>query len=430
MGEEVRRDLNVIAFEFEKSLLGSILFDPKLIASVASVVQPEDFGYPLHAKIYRYCLAAQSKGIDVDFFSAYEATPEVKFDFFVGLKDHALPGSVSYLARTIKEQATRREAHQIMTDSIESVFTPGVDINAQTVGLSESLLALARPESGFKTTSDQAILSSKKLEDTESTEIFPTGLIELDGVVGGLRRGELWVIAGRTSMGKSALCANLARNLAVKKKGVAFISVEGSNHSLYLRLVSIGSGIPVQALRNNQLTTKQTACCIEEFNYLGDLPIYLFDGENRWEKIQAQLTNLRLHKPDLSVAVIDYVGLISCKGKNTRREELETLSREAKGLATKLGIALILVAQLNRQPENRPDHRPRLSDLRETGALEQDADLVILLYRSHYYDSMKNERDLEIGVLKNREGPTGTVYADFEAATLRIENTSENGVAP
>lgn len=414
MGEEVHARTQIKVAELEKVILGGILLDSSVLPQVIGQLDPEDFYFPKEQRIYRAILEAHSEGIAVDFISIYDRLHDLEFSEFAKLYDYALPGSASYLAKQLKEYSRRRRAQGAMISSIESLSTPGADLSAQFEYLSEDFIRLMRQDEGTTTLVNQQITSMKRLEHQSESDLIKTGMRPLDLMLGGMQRGELWVIAGRPSMGKSALSANCALGIAGLGNLVLYVSVEGTNHSLMCRLWSIKSGIALSKIRTGNLNAMERTNLIsgaEQFSELDTL--YLSDTETRWDKIKANIQLLKLKEPRLSVVFIDYIGLISGNNPSDRRQELEYMSADAKRMAASLKIVMVLLIQLNRQPELRTDHRPKLSDLRESGAFEQDADIVLMLYRPGYYKQDEKDTTAELAVSKNRDGPTGVMELGF-----------------
>ena len=415
MGEEVhaRSQLAKVA-ELEKATLGGVLLDSAVLPQVIGQLDPEDFYLPKEQRIYRAILEAHGEGVVVDFLSIYDRLHDMEFSEFAKLYDYALPGSADYLAKQLKEYSRRRRGQQAMMSSIETLAAPGADLNVQFEYLSNDFIGLMREDEGTTGLAEQQIISMKRLEHQMDSDLIKTGLRPLDLMLGGMQKGELWVIAGRPSMGKSALAANCALGIAEQGNFAFYISVEGTNHSLMCRLWSIKSGVPLSKIRTGNLNLMERTKLIESAERFSALDtLCLSDTESRWDKIKANIQLLKLKDPRLAVVFIDYIGLVSGNNINDRRQELEYMSADAKRLAGSLKIVMVLLIQLNRQPELRTEHRPKLSDLRESGAFEQDADVVLMLYRSAYYSQNENDNTAELAVSKNREGPTGMIELGF-----------------
>jgi replicative DNA helicase len=256
---------------------------------------------------------------------------------------------------------------------------------------------------------------------------IPTGFRELDSRLGGIHPGELWVPAGRPGMGKSAFAADIAIGAAKRGYSVCFVSLEMENPRVGQRLLSAATKIENRNLRRGLLAGGDFATIAMEAGRIGKLPLWLLDSDRQWDRIKSKIRSLKLREPNLSLAIIDYVGLISAPVRNAERYlEVGRISAEAKRLALDFHIGVVLLSQLNRDVESRSDKRPQLSDLRESGSLEQDADVVCFLYRDAYYNRETKFRDLaELNVAKNRDGVTGVLKLRFNGQTVSFADWIE-----
>ena len=231
-------------------------------------------------------------------------------------------------------------------------------------------------------------------------------------------------------MGKTALAVTMALGAAERGYGIYFVSAESPNNKLALRMLAKASGLENRNLRRGQVSDAEITCVIKGASGLNGLPFWLLDRERSWDRIKARIRGLKLREQRLALVVIDYVGLLSAPvPKGERYLELGKISSEAKGLAMELNLGILLLSQLNREVENRPDKKPRLSDLRESGCLEQDADVVGLLYRDAYYNPVVQFRDLaELDIAKNRDGATGIVKLKFREETTSFHDWVEPSI--
>lgn len=260
---------------------------------------------------------------------------------------------------------------------------------------------------------------------------IPTGFHELDSRLGGIHPGELWVPAGRPGMGKTAFAADIAMGAAKRGYSVCFVSLEMENARVGQRLLSGATKIENRNLRRGFLLDRDFPLIAAESGNIGKLPLWLLDSDRQWDRIKSKIRSLKLREQNLSLAVIDYVGLISAPVRNGERYlEVGRISAEAKRLALDLHIGVVLLSQLNRDVESRADKRPQLSDLRESGSLEQDADVVCFLYRDAYYNRETKFRDLaELNVAKNRDGVTGMLRLRFNEQTVSFSDWYEENPA-
>ncbi|MEO0073854.1 MAG: replicative DNA helicase, partial [candidate division WOR-3 bacterium] len=257
-----------------------------------------------------------------------------------------------------------------------------------------------------------------------------TGFRELDLKTSGLQDGELIVVAGRPSMGKTAFALNIAVHASLRHKlPVAVFSLEMSSESLIQRLLCAEARISLQNLRRGALTPQERTRLTTALGPLGEAPIYIDDSPALTAlDIRARARRLRSEHRDLGLIIVDYLQLMEVpsdrRRERNRQQEVADISRSLKAMAKELDVPVIAVSQLSREPEKRSDHRPQLSDLRESGAIEQDADLVLLLYRGEQYfpeeESLRGRA--EVIIAKQRNGPLGTVQLVFEGHCMRFDN--------
>jgi replicative DNA helicase len=234
-----------------------------------------------------------------------------------------------------------------------------------------------------------------------------------------MRPGEEIIIAGRPGMGKTALGNTIAIGTARAGFGVAFISLESKAETLGQRIIASVTGIENRDLRRAHLSPVEIQNVIESAGELGKLPIHFLDSERSWERIKARIRTIKYKEPGIALVILDYIGLVQVPGSRERYLELGRISSDAKALAMELNVVFVLLSQLNREVESRDNKRPRLSDLRESGNLEQDADIVGLLFRESYYDDEFRPRNLaELNIAKNRDGATGTIKLAFDEKTV------------
>lgn len=402
----------------EKALLGGMLFDPTIIPEALAKLEPADFYLPPQQRIYSAIIESHAAGEPVDFLSIHERVGG-SFGVFTDLYDTALPGHVVYFTNKILDASARRRAQAMMAEAMADLGQGG-DVEAQYSRISEGFVEMLKGRSRIQKVSSVMTALIQELDDSTLPKIIFTGFGQLDGFVGGFRGGTSWIIAGRTSMGKSSFAMQLAKNAVEKKHGVLYCAIEDGNRGFATRLLANESGVDSRRI---------TAKTLKEFDYAriatghGEIsasPLYLLDGENRWARIRAEIQLAKMADANLSVVFLDYLGLIRASGFRDRYGEMTFLSQELKRLALELDIAVVAICQINRQTEGRKDHRPTLGDLRDSGAIEQDADIILLLYRPYYYDKLKNSKTIEIVVAKNRNGPIGVVELSFDAPTFKF----------
>lgn len=408
------------AVELEQAIVMTVLENSALLPIAAAKVGPEEFVSPKWRKLYESALRLHSVNLPVDFASVWEYAGNIEFSELARALDETITGEgiLESACHLVKEYSKRRGAQKALLASIDSMAQPGADLAEQYENLSQDFAKLLRDDVGVMSAEEQALATIKRIHNQEDGDMIKTGYRSIDEKIGGFARGELIILAGRPSMGKSASAANIALSMARRGHSVFYHSAEGTNHSLMCRLLSMYSRIPLTRIRRgskNLLDTDHPKLA-QAHGVIGALPLHLSDSERRWEKIKASIQNQKLRDPKLDVVVIDYIQLIRAGGnwRDNRQAEVTHISSEAKGLATGLKIVMILVCQLNREVEKRKTHRPILSDLRESGSLEQDADVVLMLYRPSYYGESNDEQEAEVCVSKNREGAVGSAALKFQ----------------
>ena len=344
--------------------------------------------------------------------------------------------NVGFYCGIVREQATRRHLIDAGTSICERSRTPSLEV-ADVVEDAQRILYGVR-----KTATDVGFIAvaptlgdvMSELEDTyhrrlagEVKELgFPTGLAALDDLLTGLQRSDLVVIAGRPSMGKSAFVHNIALNIARDgETGVALSTLEMGRPQVVMRMLATLSGVDMQNMRKGDLTQAQWDRLAMGASLLETLQIWINDMPGvSANEIRSACRELKMRRPALGVVIVDYLQLLSVqdrRGQN-REQQIAECSRTLKEMARELDVVVILLSQLNRQVEARDNKRAQLSDLRESGSIEQDADVVLFLYRDEYYrpDTTTTPGEVEIKVAKHRNGPTGTVTAHFRPSVLEF----------
>jgi replicative DNA helicase len=438
--------------EAEMSLLGAMLVDPKVIPDVIGIVsQPDDFAKAGHGTIFRHMVALYDSTATLEIVSLVQR-----------LKDHGVlddVGGSAYLmdlaegvataanaaeyARLVREKATLREliraAGEILVDAHQSRQDPVI-----TLGEAEARIFQiaqrreARAASSLRDLLDEAVA---KLQDTDGNHVtgVPTGFDELDEMLSGMQRGEMVILAARPSMGKTAFALNITENMASASNGVAFFSLEMGRQQLVQRILCAKAGVDGQRMRKNMLSREELNRIIGVCGPLQQSPIYIDDSPGM-TLLQMRSKARRLkEKFDISAIVIDYLQLMSSGTRvESRQVEVSEISRGVKAMARELDVPVICLSQLNRQAEGREGHRPRMSDLRESGSIEQDADVVMMLHREAYYhkqDANWEEANptranvAEVIVAKQRNGPTGTVELLWDSRSTAFRNLVRGGGA-
>ena len=407
------------AIELEAIICLSIMEAPELLSIASAKVDPDEFNSPLWKKVYTAALRLHSMNAEPNFVNVWEYCGDISFADIARAHDETVTGEgvLEYACSLLKDYAKRRAAQRALLTSIESMAIPGIDLVEQYEYLSKDFAKLLREDVGIVSAEQQALITIKRIHNQEDSDMIKTGYREIDEKIGGFQRGEMVLVAGRPSMGKSSIAGCLALNFAKRGHSVFYQVAEGTNHALMCRLLSMHSRIPLTRIRTGRLWDVDHGKLAAAHGVIGSYPLHLADSERRWEKIKAGIQNQKLRDPKLDVVIIDYIQLIRAGGnwRDNRQAEVTHISNEAKGLATGLKIVVILVCQLNREVEKRKTHRPMLSDLRESGSLEQDADVVMMLYRPAYYNEGKRDpKEADVCICKNRDGACGIASLRFE----------------
>ena len=411
--------------EAEQSLLGILLLgEESSWDEIASLVQEEDFFQPAHKKIFAHIRVLHQQGSAPDVVTVANALKKSKSLDQIGgaayLSDliHRLPSSanISSYGKLIQEKATLRKVINTSEGFIEKAYSEDYSKIEQFLDSIESeMFKIGEEKSNldFSNLKDLVEPGLKKLEELFHKKISTTGIPssfpELDHLTSGFQPSELIILAARPSMGKTALSLNIALHNALQGKKVAFFSLEMSKEQILLRLLSSLGKINLSKLTNGQINQHQWGKLIEAAARLSETHFFIDDSSplSPYE-IRSKARRLK-SRQGLDLLVVDYLQLMQLPDRTeTREREVSEMSRLLKAFSKELGIPIITLSQLNRSVEARSNRRPILSDLRESGAIEQDADVIMMLYREDYYEET-NTNEAEVIINKQRNGPTGTV---------------------
>lgn len=424
----------------EQSVLGSILLNNEVAVDVLEVLCPEDFYRDIHQVVFRAIREMVDKALPVDvvtlpdYLTAAGAYAKIGGDDFLTEIVNAVPHPLDarFYADIVRDKAISRAiieaAGEMQRDAYSLEHTSEVVLERTYARLDGLGMAGnregARPISEFIREAFYRALS--RLEGEFSGDGMETGLADLDHIIGGLRRGTLVILAARPSMGKSALALQIAENAPDGK--VLFFSLEMPGVEIAERFLVGRSKVSAWAIREGKLGgTEPTALgkVYEDSLVLRDF--YLDEEPSTMARISS-LARRHKQKHGLNLLVIDYLQLVDpgedAKSQDNRQAQVQAMSRRLKILAKELDCPVLCLAQLNRESEKRRDRRPQLSDLRESGALEQDADLVLLLHRPSFYDPNDQPGVADLIIAKNRSGPTSGIKLTFLADRTRFENHS------
>ncbi|GAB4524162.1 MAG: replicative DNA helicase [Anaerolineales bacterium] len=431
--------------ESEEAVLGAVLINPEAYYDVAQFLRAEDFYIHRHQWIWEAFVRLQESHREIDLLTVsteLENTghlDEIGGAAYLTALISNVPSSLnaeSY-GRKVEETAVRRRmleaankiaklAYQSET-GIDAVMT---DAEKAIFGISERRLTRdVQPiNQVLREYYDRVTLLAQRPDEIYGV---PTGFIDLDRLLGGLQPSDLLIIAGRPGQGKTGFMLSIAKNAAqLHKKHVAIFSLEMSNEQLVQRMIAQETGIDSQRLRMGKLQDEEWTLFNQAVEVLGNTQIYL-DDTPAITPMQLRTKCRRLHMEfGLDLIVVDYLQLMTSGGRNENRvQEVSYISRYLKVLARELNVPVLAAAQLSRAVEQRADKRPMLSDLRESGSLEQDADIVMFIYRPDYYDKETVKQNVaEIIVAKHRNGPVGSVELVFRHKLAKFENAATREV--
>jgi replicative DNA helicase len=423
--------------EAEQAILGGILMNNDAMNQVMDILSPDDFYREAHISLFEGMAELYNLSEPIDMITLSQFLTKKNLlekaggtDYLVSLVESvSISAGITYHAEIVKGLSIRRKLIGQCSVIAESCF--------QDWGETEDLLELAEQSifdiaeeqvrEGFDSLEDIIKGSFKKLESISEFEGYvtgvPTGFADFDRLTTGLQPSDLIIIAGRPSMGKTALALNIGYNAAQKtRKGVAVFSLEMSKQQLGIRMLGFDAGINATRLRTGMLRDKEWERLTHSANRLSELPVYIDDSSGiSVLEMKAKCRRLK-KKNDLTLVIVDYLQLIQGRrSAESRQIEISEISRMLKALAKDLNVPVMALSQLNRKVEDRPNKRPQLADLRESGAIEQDADVIAFIYRDELYnpDTEENRNIAEIILAKQRNGPTG-----FFKLTFRKELTA------
>lgn len=417
------------SIEAEEAVLGSLLIDPEAIFRVAPFLTADDYYLQKHAWIYEAIMALHERREPIDFLTLCDELErrqqleEVGGAAYITHLINTVPSAihVEAYARIVEQAAIRRRLLQAASQIAQLAYQESESID-ETVDRAEQVLFSV---SQRRITRDLTPIREVIGEYSDRIEYLyahqdellgvPTGFIDLDRLLGGLQRSDLILIAARPSVGKTSLCLSIARNAARHGKHVAIFSLEMSAEQIVQRLIAAETGIDSQRLRLGKLNPQEWELFHQATGRLADLPIFI-DDTPAISALQLRTKARRLdseHGVDL--IVVDYLQLMTGDIRTDNRvQEVSYISRSLKGLARELDVPVVSASQLSRAVEQRTDKRPTLADLRESGSLEQDADVVMFIYRDEiYHPETEMQHIAEIIVAKHRNGPTGVVQLFF-----------------
>lgn len=441
------------AISIEEAVLGALMINEDAMSIVTGILTPDSFYLPAHQKIFTSMLELFEQSIPIDILSVKERLKKKSELDSIGGPPYlaeltnrvGTSANLEYHARYISEKFIQRELIRISTKTVKDAFEDTKDVFEMLNEAEQDLFAVTQGNvnHGYESIRSLTIQARKQLETLAEKEDgltgVPSGYTKLDLLTSGWQKQDLIIVAARPSMGKTALTLCYARNAALDYQiPVAMFSLEMSGVQLTQRLISMEARIPASDLRNGRIKNEEWRTLNEAMDRVSDAPIFIDDTPaiNIFE-LRAKCRRLKMQH-DIGLVIIDYLQLMSggvdSKSRGNREQEISSISRALKALAKELDVPVIALSQLSREVEKRGGNkRPVLSDLRESGAIEQDADIVTFIYRPEYYElpgkednDRLNENEAEIIIAKHRNGALGTVHLNFVKEYALFEDQIES----
>ncbi|MBU7594148.1 replicative DNA helicase [Metabacillus halosaccharovorans] len=416
--------------EAEQAVLGAIFLQPSSLTLASELLIPDDFYRAAHQKIYNAMLELSDKGEPVDLVTVTSELADVNLLEEVGgvsyLSDLAnsapTAANIEYYGKIVEEKSILRRLIRTATTIAQDGYSREDEVEVLLSEAEKTIMEVAQRKNAgaFQNIKDVLVQTYDNIETLHDRKGdvtgIPTGFIELDRMTAGFQRNDLIIVAARPSVGKTAFALNIAQNVATKTdENVAIFSLEMGADQLVMRMLCAEGNIDAQRLRTGSLTAEDWGKLTMAMGSLSDSGIYIDDTPGiRVGDIRAKCRRLK-QESGLGMVLIDYLQLIQGNGRtDNRQQEVSEISRSLKELARELKVPVIALSQLSRGVEQRQDKRPMMSDIRESGSIEQDADIVAFLYRDDYYDKeSENKNIIEIIIAKQRNGPVGTCSLAF-----------------
>jgi len=434
------------SLEAERVVIGSLLLLPEVCDEVALLVRPDDFYDVAHRKIFAHMLALHEEGQQIDPVllaqrlkdaGEYEAVGGAAYLLEL-TQEIATAAHAEHFARIVRDKAALRALIHVSTDIIQEAYEPAVSARDMLSRAEERVFSILDSKGQTKVRPVREVLHDclarvdARMQRQHACSGLETGFIDYDDLTGGLHDSELVILAARPSMGKTALALNIAEHVALDERGprkaVLIVSLEMSALELGDRLLCSRARVNGHRLRNGTLSAEDSRRLIQTAAHISSAPLFIDDSPSRnMTEISATARRLKRQKT-LDLIIIDYLQLIEPDNpKDPRQEQVARISRRLKGLARELKVPVLCLAQLNRQVEATRDNRPQLSHLRESGAIEQDADVVAFVHREEFYQTNDEDRErvkgqADLMVRKQRNGPTGDIKLTWLHEFTRFEN--------
>lgn len=434
----------------ETSLLGAILIDADAVVKIADTIDSQDFYDPKHQRIYEAITQLYEKHSPIDVLTLSDQLKNSGFLEFVGGASYLTEltnfvptaAHVEQYADIVAQKAMRRRLIKTSQDIITLGYDEKQGLRELIEEAESRLFEVSQRHVKQDISSLESILSESfdRLDelhkDKGKIRGIPTGYKDLDNILAGLQRSDLFILAARPSMGKTALALNIAHNISVQaNESVLIFSLEMSKEQLVDRLLAIESGVDAWALRTGNLTDSDFEKIGQAMGSLSEAQIFIDDSPNITISDLRTKARREAHQHPISLIIVDYLQLMSggsrYGGDGNRVQEISEISRGLKGIARELNIPLMGLSQLSRSVESRSPQIPQLADLRESGSIEQDADVVAFIYREDYYNPNSERKNLtDILIKKHRNGPTGAVELYFDRDKQKFRSLDKKHSQP
>ena len=437
------------SIEAEQSLLGGLLIDNSALDQINDIVSPKDFYRQDHRLIFTHINEILNLDNPADVITVAESL-EKKSELasvggiaYLGSLAENMPSvaNIRGYAKIIRDNSVLRNLISVGSDIVEGAFSPqGKDAQALLDEMEQKIFSIAELQSnrlGYK--DFQTVIADvvrgleERGQNPGAINDVSTGFTDLDNLTTGLHGGELVIVAGRPSMGKTALAMNIAESCALKEqKSVAIFSMEMGSEQIATRLLGSVAKVNQNKMRTGELDDNDWAEIANALGVLNEAPLFIDEG-SALNSYELRARARRLHRSTeggLGLIIVDYIQLMSPLGNigENRATEISEISRSLKSLAKELNVPVIALSQLNRNVDSRPDKRPQMSDLRESGAIEQDADVIMFIYREEVYNPETLDKGIaDIILAKQRSGPIGDVRLTFVGEYTRFENYANPG---
>lgn len=424
------------AVEAEMCLLGSMMLDKEMIGEIVGVVERDYFFQADHQIIFDILMKLydQNRPIDAiilrDELQKRQLLDEVGGTAYLGQILGSIPSSAhaKHYAHIVREKALLRQLIASSNEILRDAYAPHEKADLVLDKAEKRIFDIAEKKVGNAMASlGEVAMEVYEMLEEKGRRGIETSFFELDDMLNGLQSGEMIIVAARPSMGKTAFAMNIVEHVAADSKlPCAVFSLEMSKQQLAQRLMCSRAQIDAQKVRKGLLGAQEFQLLAQTVSELGKAPIWVDDSPGLTIlDLRAKARRLKL-KHDIKLIMVDYMQLMDNPGPESRQQQISEISRGIKAVARELNVPVIALSQLNRQSEGRDGHRPRMSDLRESGSIEQDADVIMLLHREDYYKMQEPDflpdNIAEVIIAKQRNGPTGTVKLTFDNKTTSFKN--------